>query len=69
MTLKQNYRSTEPILDASNAVIAQASEGSRKELFSGKSSGERPQLITAHDEGAQVEYVVEQVLAVSRNGY
>ena len=68
VTLEQNYRSTEPILAASNAVIAQASEGFRKELFSGKSSGERPQLITAHDEGAQVEYVVEQVLQYREAG-
>jgi DNA helicase II / ATP-dependent DNA helicase PcrA len=68
VTLEQNYRSTEQILAASNAVIAQASEGFRKELFSGKSSGERPQLITAHDEGAQVEYVVEQVLQYREAG-
>lgn len=62
VTLEQNYRSTEPILDACNAVIGQAAEGFRKELFSDKRSGERPQLVVAADEGAQVEYVVERVL-------
>jgi len=62
VTLEQNYRSTTPILDACNAVIAQAAEGFRKQLFSNKPSGERPQLVAAADEVAQVEYVVEHVL-------
>jgi DNA helicase II / ATP-dependent DNA helicase PcrA len=62
VTLEQNYRSTEPILEACNAVIAQAAKGFRKQLFSNKPSGERPQLVVAADEGAQVEYVVERVL-------
>jgi DNA helicase-2/ATP-dependent DNA helicase PcrA len=62
VTLEQNYRSTEPILDACNAVIGQTAEGFRKQLFSDKRSGEKPQLVVAADEGAQVEYVVERVL-------
>ncbi|MBO0735572.1 MAG: ATP-dependent helicase [Alphaproteobacteria bacterium] len=62
VTLEQNYRSTEPILDACNAVIGQAAEGFRKQLVSDKLSGERPQLVVAADERAQVEYVVERVL-------
>src|SRR4029077_9354158 len=62
VTLEQNYRSTEPILDACNAVIGQASEGFRKELFSDRPSGEQPQLVIAADEAAQVDYVIERVL-------
>jgi ATP-dependent DNA helicase UvrD/PcrA len=68
VTLEQNYRSTEPILEACNAVIAQASEGFRKELFSNKPSGERPQLVVAADEAAQVEYIVERVLEYRETG-
>jgi DNA helicase-2/ATP-dependent DNA helicase PcrA len=62
VTLEQNYRSTEPILEACNAVIAQATEGFRKELFTDRPSGERPQLVVAADEGAQVDYVIQFVL-------
>ena len=62
IALEQNYRSTETILQACNAVIAEAGEGFRKQLFSGKPSGERPQLVVASDEPMQVEYVVERVL-------
>jgi DNA helicase II / ATP-dependent DNA helicase PcrA len=62
VTLEQNYRSTQAILDASNAVIGLAQEGHPKRLFSTKLSGEKPQLISASDEPAQVEYVVDRVL-------
>src|ERR1700730_2222809 len=62
VTLEQNYRSTQPILDASNAVIGLAAEGHPKRLFSMKPMGEKPKLISASDESAQVEYVVERVL-------
>src|SRR3984957_12618914 len=50
VTLEQNYRSTQPILDASNAVIGLSSEGYPKRLFSAKLSGEKPRFISAADE-------------------
>ncbi len=62
ITLEQNYRSTQPILDAANAVIALAPEGFAKRLFSTRSSEQRPVIVTAADEQAQVDYVVEKVL-------
>ena len=62
LTLEQNYRSTQPILAACNAVIANAADGFRKELFSNRRSAERPILCTAEDEVCQVDYVVERVL-------
>ncbi|MBV9129735.1 MAG: ATP-dependent helicase [Verrucomicrobia bacterium] len=62
VTLEQNYRSTQPILDASNAVIGLAAEGHPKRLFSTKLGGEKPKLISASDESAQVDYVVDCVL-------
>ena len=39
VTLEQNYRSTQPILAAANAVIGQARERYRKELFSSRPLG------------------------------
>ena len=62
VTLEQNYRSTQSILDASNAVIGLAAEGHSKRLFSKRLLGEKPQLIGAADESAQVEYVVDRIL-------
>ena len=62
ISLEHNYRSTQPILDAANAVIAQASEGFSKTLTSSKPSAELPHLVTVEDEMAQAVYVADQVL-------
>jgi DNA helicase II / ATP-dependent DNA helicase PcrA len=62
VTLEQSYRSTAPILDAANAVIALASERYQKNLFSLRRGGARPQLATVADELAQVDYVIGRVL-------
>ncbi|HSY42082.1 MAG TPA: ATP-dependent helicase [Polyangia bacterium] len=61
-TIEQNYRSTQPILDAANAVIALAPERYDKRLFSQRAGGERPVLATVADEAAQVDYVVTRIL-------
>src|SRR6201988_1274606 len=62
VTLERNYRSTQPILAASNAVIALAAERSTKNLWSSRESSLRPQLIAVRDEGDQARYVVDRVL-------
>jgi ATP-dependent DNA helicase UvrD/PcrA len=62
VTLEQNYRSTQPILDAANAVIARAAEGYNKRLFSTRPSAQRPVLVSTQDEQAQADFVVERVL-------
>jgi DNA helicase-2/ATP-dependent DNA helicase PcrA len=62
VTIEENYRSTAPILEAANAVIALASERYEKRLYSARSGGEAPVLATVSDEGAQVEYVVTRIL-------
>ena len=58
VTLEQNYRSTQPILAASNAVIEQARERFTKSLFSERASQQQPRLVTVHDDRAQAGYVV-----------
>ncbi|MBK1696246.1 ATP-dependent helicase [Rhodovibrio salinarum] len=68
VTLEENYRSSQPILTATNAIIAQAAEGHRKELRSTKCGGDRPKLVTARDERAQVDYVCGQILAAFEAG-
>jgi DNA helicase II / ATP-dependent DNA helicase PcrA len=53
--LQDNYRSTQPVLDAANALIG-------KRLRSVKGSGARPRYVTVADDAAQASYVVHQVL-------
>ena len=62
ITLERNYRSTQPILDAANAVIAGASEQIAKTIYSTKHSAEGPFLATVEDEAAQAQYVADSVL-------
>jgi len=68
VTLEQNYRSTQPILEASNAVIGQAAERFTKNLFSERASSARPLLVSVADEAAQARYVVDQVLERREEG-
>ena len=62
IALERNYRSTQPILDAANAVIAGASEQFAKTLYSTKVSAERPFLANVEDETLQARYVADSVL-------
>jgi ATP-dependent DNA helicase UvrD/PcrA len=61
-TLERNYRSTQPILAAANAVIDLAEERFTKNLWSDRASTERPQLVSVRDEADQALCVAEKVL-------
>lgn len=56
VSLEENYRSTQRILDAANALIG-------KQLRSRKGAGEKPRYVTVADDQGQASYVVSQVLA------
>src|ERR1700747_3067472 len=45
ITLERNYRSTQPILAAANAVIDLASDRFTKNLWSDRASAQRPRLV------------------------
>jgi DNA helicase-2/ATP-dependent DNA helicase PcrA len=62
VTLEQNYRSTQPILDTTNEVIGSAAERHAKTLWSNRRGGARPQFVSCHDEYEQTEFVVQSVL-------
>jgi DNA helicase-2/ATP-dependent DNA helicase PcrA len=62
ITLERNYRSTQPILAAANAVIDLAAERFTKNLWSDRCSAERPRLVNVADDTAQAGYIVERLL-------
>src|SRR5262249_24295251 len=62
VTLERNYRSTQPILAAANAVIDLAEEQFAKNLWSERASAERPKLVSVRDEADQARYVAEILL-------
>ena len=62
VTLEQNYRSTTPILETSNRIIAEASERYTKDLWSDRESEQKPSLVRTRDETQQDDYVIDRVL-------
>ena len=68
ITLERNYRSTQPILDASNAVIALAAQRHPKQLWTTRASSQRVLLVSVADEMDQARWVADQVLAQREGG-
>ena len=62
ITLEQNYRSTQPILDSANCLIAESEQQYRKNLFSDRTDGGKPRYVTVEDGDAEAEYVVREIL-------
>ena len=61
ITLDQNYRSTNTILQAANALIEQNENRYEKKLWSNLGEGEKIQLHTAYNERQEAEFVACQV--------
>lgn len=66
--LEQNYRSTQNILDAANAVISNNSERKGKNLWTANGEGEKIELETASDETDEGRYIAEQILSSVAKG-
>jgi DNA helicase II / ATP-dependent DNA helicase PcrA len=68
ITLDRNYRSTDTILAAANAVIGEAEERFTKDLWTERRSSERPLITTVRDDAEQAAYVCDHVLAEREEG-
>ncbi len=66
--LEQNYRSTQCILDAANAVIENNSQRKGKNLWTANGTGEKIELETAEDETAEANYIADQILTSVAKG-
>jgi ATP-dependent DNA helicase UvrD/PcrA len=68
VVLAQNYRSTQPILDCANALMAEGARQHRKTLIGSRQSAQRPVYVTVEDGAAQAEYIAERILATRETG-
>ncbi len=66
--LEQNYRSLQPILDASNAVMEEARERYTKNLFTHRGGVRKPAIVTCRDEPEQCTEVCDRVLELYEQG-
>jgi len=68
VTLEQNYRSTQPVLDVTNELISRAAERFTKNLWTSRTGGEAPWLVAARDEDEQTRFVADRVLELHEQG-
>ena len=68
VALEQNYRSTQPILDVTNTLISRALERFTKNLWTQRSGGDAPWLVTTRDEQQQTRFVVDRILELHEEG-
>jgi DNA helicase-2/ATP-dependent DNA helicase PcrA len=68
VTLDRNYRSTDTILAAANAVIAEAEERFTKDLWTERKSSAKPSLVTVRDDTTQANYICDTILAEREAG-
>ncbi len=66
--LEENYRSVQPILDATNRVIGLAKERYEKNLIATRIGGRKPQLVHCEDESDQAEFVIRKILEHREEG-
>ena len=66
--LEQNYRSTQTILDAANAVVANNASRKAKALWTAGGTGERIRVFAASDEYAEARFVVAEVEKLTDRG-
>jgi DNA helicase II / ATP-dependent DNA helicase PcrA len=68
VALEQNYRSVQPILDVTNTLISRALERFTKNLWTQRTGGEAPWLVTTRDEQQQTRFVVDRILELHEEG-
>lgn len=68
ITLEQNYRSTQPILDLTNTIIENSKEKFSKKLFTKKESINKPAYIETQSPNIQSKFIVQRVLELREEG-
>lgn len=59
--LEQNYRSTQPILDVANGILANAAESFKKNLFTEKKGGDKPTLARPLSDASEAELICNRI--------
>ncbi len=67
--LEQNYRSTNTILQAANAVIVNNRERKEKNLWSDLGEGEPVHVVETEDEHSEARFVAAEIAALIEQGY
>ncbi len=66
--LERNYRSTQPVLDVTNAIIAKASIGFEKRLYTERRGGEKPAIVMTDGEADQAAFIAQRIIEHREEG-
>jgi len=66
--LEQNYRSTQPILNLTNGIIAKAEEKFTKSLFSEIEGDKKPEVFSGATEAAEARFIVDTMARLIEKG-
>src|SRR6059036_2082172 len=69
IALEQNYRSTNSILEAANAVISNNRERKPKQLWSELGDGDPVRVVEVEDEHSEARYVAAEIARLVEEGY
>jgi len=69
ISLEQNYRSTNNILQAANAVIRHNRERKDKNLWSELGDGDPVRVVEVEDEHSEARYVAAEIAMLVEQGY
>ncbi|MBN2467408.1 MAG: ATP-dependent helicase [Deltaproteobacteria bacterium] len=68
ITLEENYRSTQPILNVTNVIIGNAKDKYDKNLYTRKNRGPLPVILAAENENYQSRFIVQKILELREEG-
>ncbi len=66
--IEQNYRSSQPVLDFSNAIVSNMQLGYKKQLFSEHTAGIKPKIISLYQQEDEAELIVKMILQLHERG-
>lgn len=68
ISLSKNYRSTQAILDLSNALLKDSKSGYKIDLYSDNKSNVKPNLVSVEDDVGQAKYIIDKLLEARESG-
>ncbi|RJP54657.1 MAG: ATP-dependent helicase [Deltaproteobacteria bacterium] len=68
ITIEQNYRSTQSVLDLTNEIIERAKEKYSKTLFTRKEGRRKPAFIETQNENYQSKFIIQRISELREEG-
>jgi len=65
--LEQNYRSTQPILDAAHNIISKNKNRKEKKLWTSRAEGKKVKMIAAYNERHEGELIAQEIIEILRS--